>query len=138
MEKKAITQYFKMIVNILENKMNKEFEKMDLTASQTHILIYLFHHQLVNQRDIEYKFNLSNPTVNGILNRLEKKDLIKRIVSEKDARFKEIHLTDKSYELEKKMKKSCKEMEKQILDGIDKEELDRFYKILDKILNNIS
>ena len=135
MEEKEIGQYFKMIMNILDNKMNNKFDKMGLTTSQTHILMYLLHHDNVNQRDIEGKFNLSNPTVNGILNRLEKKEFLTREVSLKDARVRDIHLTKKSYELETKIKKVCKGMENEILDGIDKKEL---YKILDQILKNVS
>lgn len=135
MEEKEIGQYFKMIMNILDNKMNNKFDKMGLTTSQTHILMYLLHNENVNQRDIEYKFNLSNPTVNGILNRLEKKEFLNREVSQKDARVRDIHLTKKSYELETKIKKVCKGIENEILDGIDKKEL---YKILDQILKNVS
>lgn len=130
--------YFKRIFQIMEKNMNKQLEKIDLTSMQATIIIYIFKsNKTINQRDIEKRFNLSNPTVNGILNRLEKKQFIERITSKTDARNKEIHLTDKSIELNKEMIKRADMMEEKIKKDISKEELKTFYIVMDKILKNI-
>ena len=118
--------------------MNKKLEKIDLTNSQASILIYLYKNkEIVNQRDIEKKFDLTNPTVNGILNRLENKDFIRRTISLKDARNKEIHLTEKSISLINEMRKEAKQLEKEMIAGISKEELNIFNDVLRKIFNNM-
>ena len=130
--------YFKKIFQIMEKNMNKKLEKIELTNSQANILIYLYNNkETVNQRDIEKKFELTNPTVNGILNRLENKNFIKRTISLKDARNKEIHLTEKSILLINEMKKEARQLEKELIAGIPKEELNTFKEVLKKVFNNL-
>ncbi len=136
---KEIGFYLKNIFQTMEKNLNKDLETIDLTSTQAHVLIYLYKNKdnVVNQRDIERKFALTNPTVNGILNRLENKNFIKRVVSDIDARNRKIILTDKSISLIKEMQRSAKKMENKMIAGISKEELAIFYKVIKKIANNV-
>lgn len=68
---------------------------------------------------------------------MEKNNLIKRINSEKDARSKQIILTNYSIELAKKMIKQKDNFEKAIQNSITSEELETFFKVTNKIKNNI-
>ncbi|MFQ7537377.1 MAG: MarR family winged helix-turn-helix transcriptional regulator [Clostridium sp.] len=82
----------KQVFLMNQAKLNTMFAEFDLTASQTFTLIYLFkaneRGQQVHQKDIENAMDISNPSVTGILNRLEHKGLIHRVASTKDARVK--------------------------------------------------
>ena len=131
--------YLKKLFQTMEKKLNKDLENIDLTSMQAQVLIYLYKNKnnIINQRDIERKFALTNPTVNGILNRLEKKGFVKRLVSHIDARNKEISLTDKSISLINDMKKSAIKLENKMTLGIEKDELDIFYKVIKKMFNNV-
>lgn len=131
--------YLKSIFHIMEKNLNRNLEKIDLTSTQAHILMFLYknRNRVINQRDIEKKFELTNPTVNGILNRLENKNFIERVVSQVDARNKEINLTDKSILLINDMFKQAKNMENKMIAGIDKNELSIFYNVIKKIFNNV-
>ena len=131
--------YLKKIFQMMKKNLNKDLEDIDLTGMQAHVLIYLYKNRknIINQRDIEREFELTNPTVNGILNRLENKDFIKRVVSLNDARNKEIMITDKSISLIVEMKKKAKNMENKMTSGITKEELDTFYQVIKKMFNNV-
>ena len=131
--------YLKKIFQMMEKNLNKDLEDIDLTGMQAHVLIYLYKNRknIINQRDIEREFELTNPTVNGILKRLENKGFIKRVVSLNDARNKEIMITDKSISLIVEMKKKAKNMENKMTLGITKEELDTFYQVIKKIFNNV-
>lgn len=131
--------YLKKIFQMMEKNLNKDLEDIDLTGMQAHVLIYLYKNRknIINQRDIEREFELTNPTVNGILNRLENKRFIKRVVSLNDARNKEIMITDKSISLIVEMKKKAKNMENKMTSGITKEELDTFYQVIKKMFNNV-
>ncbi len=136
---KEIGFYLKKIFQTMEKDLNKDLENIDLTSTQAHVLIYLYKNKnnIINQRDIERKFELTNPTVNGILNRLENKGFIKRVVSDIDARNKEISLTDKSISLINAMKKSAKKMEDKMIAGISKDDLNVFYKVIKQIADNV-
>ena len=136
---REIVFYLKKIFQTMEKILNKELEIIDLTSMQAHVLIYLYKNKnnIINQRDIEREFELTNPTVNGILNRLENKGFIKRVVSHIDARNKVISLTDKSVLLINNMKKSAEKMESKMTLGINKDELDIFFFFLKKMFDNV-
>lgn len=130
---------FKRIFNIMHQGMNDNLKQFDLTISQLHIIIYLYQNkdEDISQRNIEKNFKLSNPTINGLLNRLETKGFIKKTISKKDARFKTIHLTTKSISMYQEILTSFNMMEQKIVKDISKEDLIIFEKVLNKILENI-
>ena len=92
----------KQVFLMNQAKLNTMFAEFDLTASQTFTLIYLFkaneRGQQVHQKDIENAMDISNPSVTGILNRLEHKGLIHRVSSAKDARVKNIVVSEQALE----------------------------------------
>lgn len=129
----------KKIMQTIKKQMDKNLEDLDLTSAQASVLIYLCNNKdiIINQRNIEKEFNLTNPTVNGILNRLESKDFIKRVTSNIDARNKEIHLTEKSLLLDKKMQEKSNYINKKLKQDINDEELKIFNDVIIKMLANI-
>ena len=68
---------------------------------------------------------------------MENNNLIKKIDCTTDARTKQIVLTEYSTELSKKIIKDKNKFETLIKDGLTKEELELFFKVTDKIKNNI-
>ena len=59
--------------------------------------------EFVNQKDIEKALSLKNPTVTGILKRLDEKGFILAVPSNQDKRCKNIYPTEKAYDIQKKM-----------------------------------
>ena len=129
----------KLIYKLIKKQIEKDTEELGLTCSQSGILIYILLNKEtpVNQRDIEREFNLSNPTVNGILNRLEKKDFIKRIISLEDKRVKNIIPLKKAEEFEIKLENFKNINNKIMIRNINEQELNLFYNVLEKIKNNL-
>lgn len=130
-------------VHILqEQRLNKKFERFGLTGAQTFTLVSLFKarekNKKLNQKDLERILDISNPTVTGILNRLEAKDLIKRVPCKHDARIKYIEVTKKAIELDKEIRKTFKESEEQLVSSLTPEEIDRLNEYLIKILRSNS
>ena len=130
---------FKKIHNIMGNEFNKNMAKIDLTRSQMEVLMYLIksRDKDVSGRDIEKFFNLTNPTVTGILNRLEIKGFITRTTSNADARIKNIKVTDKAIDIKETMRKSRREIQRKMFEGMTKEDIATINYLLDKMLNNI-
>ncbi len=120
-------------------RLNVMFAEFDLTATQTFTLIYLFKaHEdgrIINQRDIERDLDISNPTVTGILNRLEHKGLILRKMNPADARVKNIVVTSEALELDKILRKKFQENEKQLVEVLSEEEVSELSRMLEKILS---
>lgn len=130
-------------VHILqEQRLNKKFERFGLTGAQTFTLVSLFKarekNKKLNQKDLERILDISNPTVTGILNRLEAKNLIKRVPCKHDARIKYIEVTEKAIELDKEIRKTFKESEQELVSSLTPEEIDRLNGYLIKILRSNS
>ena len=74
----------------------------NLTSIQADVLSYILINSKkgeINQLDIQAVFKLTNPTVSGIIDRLEEKEFIKRTKSEKDARYRKLVPLPKGEEL---------------------------------------
>lgn len=134
-----IGKVIKQIHYTFESLFNKEMEKYEITHSQMDILLYLMINQNIeiNQKNIEEKFNLTNPTVTGLLNRLENKEFIKRTISKKDARFKTITVTNKALKLCSAIHDEAENITNKITYNVTEEEIEIANTVLEKILANI-
>ena len=132
---------FKFIHLTAENRFNQNLQALNLTSSQMHILIYLDHSERVgkkvNQRDIEKHLHLSNPTITGLLQRMEAKGFITRTVSETDGRNKEIAQTDMSRAIHAEMHKRLDAENARMVQGMSEQEVAQLKDLLQRILDNI-
>ena len=106
-----------------------------------HILCYIESEQDngrdVFQRDIEDKLNVRPSTATSILKVLEKNGYLVRESVKSDARLKKLVLTPKADEIKAVTFDMISEVEKQIISDITPDELDLFFKVLDKMKNNL-
>ncbi len=110
-----------------------------LSPVQLKIIHYLCTHrkETIHQRDIEKIITSRRSTTSGILNTMEKNNLIKRINSQQDARSKQVVLTDYSKKISKQMVKQKEIFENKLKENISENELINFFKVTEKIKNNI-
>ena len=139
-ERITIGFLIKQINNVYEKDFNKILKSIGITSSQCEVLDYLFHSSKENitQRDIERHLNLKNPTVTGLLKRLDEKGFILSVPSAVDKRCKNIFLTEKAYDIQKKMEAGRKKSDRQLTRGMTKKEIQSLEKSLEKVLYNIS
>lgn len=121
-----------------DQTMTAELEKMDLTASQGHIMGYLAHVKAPPcPRDIEEEFHLSHPTVSGILSRLEQKGFIELRTDPNDRRVKRIYILPKGKECHDRMHQVILSNEERIVQGFTEEEKALFVKLLHRAIENM-
>lgn len=89
------------------------------------------------QKDFEEKFSIRRSTASNILKNMEQKGLIKRIAVENDARLKKIVLTETAIDLNNKINEDIKLREIKMRKDIDQKELEIFFKVIDKISDNL-
>lgn len=130
----------KQINNIYEKELNERLKKLGITSSQCAVLDYLFHtnKEEVNQRDVEKNLSLKNPTVTGILKRMEEKGFILSVPNASDKRKKNIYLTEKAYDIQRKMDADRRKLDKRLMIGLTKKEVEALNRGLEKVLYNIS
>ena len=90
------------LVKKASNQLGREFDQFakpfDLTGMQMSIIDFLSQgvKEEYFQQDIEKEFNIQRSTTTVLLQRMEKKVLIYRQVSQQDARQKSVYLTEKA------------------------------------------
>lgn len=132
-------------LRIVHNSIDKYFDKYKsdhggkIPRGQQMTLHYLMDNadKPVYQKDIENYFSLSGATVTNMLKSLEKNNYIQRIQSSKDARLKQIVLTDKALERENKVRATIDRLEDGLKKDFTSEELTRFRGYLDKLIQNL-
>lgn len=139
-ERTTIGFLIKQINNVYEKDFNRMLKSIGITSSQCEVLDYLFNSskEEITQRDIERHLSLKNPTVTGLLKRLDEKGFILSVPSTKDKRCKNIYLTEKAYDIQKKMEASRKKSDRRLTIGMNKKEVQALKKALEKVLYNIS
>lgn len=139
-ERVQIGFVLKQINTIYEKDFNRLLRTIGITASQCAVLDYLFNssEESVNQKDIEKALSLRNPTVTGLLKRLDEKGYILAVPSEKDKRCKNIYLTEKAYDIQRRMEADRKKIDRRLTLGMNSKERAALEKMLEKVLYNIA
>ena len=132
-------------VFILLKKTTLVFDKLanqllvpyDLTGSQFKILMALYNAPAgsVRQADIEAKFSMSNPTVTGLVQKLEAKDLVKRSPHPEDKRSKVLVLTNRAMARKEDLLALADSFEQQMTANLTAEERGRLISLLTKMLD---
>lgn len=91
----------------------------------------------IYQKDLEIKFNISKSAISDVLSTMENNDMISRITEKDDARKRKIILTEHAKEIHKEMIKVKVQANKEILEGISNEEIEKFIIIAEKLKNNM-
>lgn len=89
-----IIKIMKMIQKEHRHAMVKEFEQLNLTGPQGMMVIILIKEGPLKISEISEKMGLSNSTVSGIVDRLEKLSYVIRIRDDQDRRVVRVGLTD--------------------------------------------
>lgn len=125
----------KQINDIMEKNANNALRGQDLTISQSGVLVLLDgkEEKTATFKELEKSFGVSQPTMVGLLSRLEQKNLVEILADPDDKRIRRAHLTqegaDKCIEGYKHMKLA----EEMLLSNLTEEEKAEFLRILIKI-----
>lgn len=121
-----------------DQSMTNALETMELTAAQGHIMGFLAHRKEPPcPKDIEEAFQLSHPTVSGLLTRLEKKDFIEILPDARDRRCKRIHVLPKGRKCMENMHQVIQNNEIRLVEGFTREEQALFADFLKRAIANM-
>lgn len=122
----------------ISQRMNNALADLELTSSQGRIMGYLAHcSQPPCPRDIEEQFQLSHPTVSGLLARLEKKDFIRLMPDPIDRRCKRIYIQPKGLSCMESMHRTIAGIEQELVTGFTPEEQQQFRDLLRRATQNM-
>ena len=111
---------------------------VDITPAQTHILLYLHRRGgTVSQVEVTEHLRVKPSTVNGIIDRMEEKGLLRRSVSQTDARCRLLTLTEKGGERHEQFRAAAAETEALLTHGLTEEEAAQLKALLCRVIRNL-
>ncbi len=131
--------YFKRIDVMMVKQVNAALKEYGMTFSQMKVLVYILGHEgeRINLRDIEERFELTHPTVVGILKRMEQKGLIESIQNPSDRRSRNIVPTQKAYEVDEEMKSAREKLNRSIASKITDTQLAQLRDLLELVYSGL-
>ena len=135
----SVYKYVTQLANAQRRFIDKLAKKRPYSSAQGKVIHYLFENRnkTVYQKDIERDFGIRPATATELINSLEKMELIRRIPSIKDGRYKELVLTDNAEKLRDAVSEDMSELEKSMTMGLTEEDLLLWAKITSVILENL-
>lgn len=119
----------------IDHSRNEQAKRLGITGVQFSVIDFLAHqdNNAASQSAIENEFEIQRSTTTIMLQRMEKHDLIQRIIDPHDKRKKMVQLTDKSLSLAPKIRQMIAKDDVDLLKYFSKEEI----AITKKVLNFI-
>lgn len=130
-------------VNILNSRIKKCFidrlqeNGINITPEQYLVLDILWDKQSLSQQKIADVIQKDKNSVTKIIDSLEKKHLVRRVMDQKDRRINKIELTEEAMAMEKVATEVAISFMNDAIKGIDNQELDSFVDVMRQIKNNL-
>jgi MarR family transcriptional regulator, organic hydroperoxide resistance regulator len=109
----------------------------NLTGPQLTVVKMLHHLGDLSLSELSERIRAGNSTVSGIIDRMEREELVKRVRSKEDRRVVHIKLTEKGRELAKSVPIQPMEFFQAAIASLDPEELTTVLRILTKLAGRV-
>lgn len=130
-------------VSKLSNKIRRRIDsfamKNELSGAQGRVLHFILAQKDdLFQKDIEEEYSLRPPSATELLKKLEQRELIQRVPTAYDARLKKIIASDKAMKYKDQVINDLTSLENDLTRDIDEKDLEVFFKVMEKMLDNMS
>lgn len=119
--------------------MDRRLRQYDVSPMQCRTLIYLHETERpVNQKQLERHLMVKPSTVNGIVDRLEEKGMLRRTASKSDGRCRILALTEQGMQFYDKFIAIAREVNDRLEKGLSPEEIRQLASLLTRVAKNLS
>ncbi len=136
MSEDKISVLIKKSALIFDKYANQLLTSYQLTNSQFRVLMILYKAPscTVRQVDIEEAFSMTNPTVTGLIQNLEKRNFVKRVVNPADKRSKLLVLSEYAESKRDEFITLADSLEKEMTVGLSETEVEILSEMLKKVI----
>lgn len=136
MKREKVSVLIKRSALIFDKYANQLLTPYQLTSSQFRILLILYKAPAcsIRQVDIETAFSMTNPTVTGLIQNLEKSNLVKRVPNPEDKRSKLLMLTEYAESKREEYISLANELERKMTEGLSESEAEQLAALLTKVV----
>ena len=139
-EERIAMRSIKRLSNGISREMCAAFGSGMFSGAQGRTLHFLLAHTKsdIFQKDIEEEFGLRPPTATALLKELGQRGLIRKEPVPYDARKKKIVVTEEALQYKDCVLKGLKELDQKLTAGISDEEMQVFFYVTGKMLDNLA
>jgi len=120
----------------LKNSLDKKLNEYHITAAQFSVLNQIANNNgLITSAEVASNLDSDRPTISGIINRLEEKNLIEKIRNPQDKRCIYLKLNEDALELTNKLRVVSDELNYEIFSNFNESELVNIKEYLLKIVD---
>jgi DNA-binding MarR family transcriptional regulator len=123
-----ISKVYQKLINNLQKSFSEK--GLEVTPVQIGLLFFLQKNDGSSLTQISQGLMLENPTVTGLIDRLEKLGYVKRSDHPSDRRVYLVYLTEKGNRVAKKALPIVKKLNEQMKEGYSGKEMENFKKVL--------
>lgn len=125
-----ISHLIQQINHRMNEPMKEQLENEGLTVSQARVLYYLYCTEGSIQSEIKDSLSIKSSSLTKLIDTLEKKKFVYRVANKDDSRVKQIYLTKKGREKEKRLWALREENETHLTQFLTQEQKEQFTKYL--------
>lgn len=133
---KSVGRLIRELANVAHIYFNFKFKDYSIGHAQIGALLFIEQNQNISQQELAELMNLDKSSITSQLNILEKNGYITRKCSLKDARIKELVLTDKAKEIITPLRGIFTSWTDNLLEGFDETERENVFNYLNRMLVN--
>jgi DNA-binding MarR family transcriptional regulator len=129
------------LIGVIHRCMRRFFEsqmkKYDITPPQFEVLVILWKDDGLVLSDLGRRLCRDGPTITGIIDRLERKNLLDRKRNTRDRRVIQVYLTEKAWEIKDSLMKMQQEAGANITGNFSDQDIKTLEELLHKVLINV-
>ena len=133
----SLTTLLSKSARLMSNRLNKNLLEHDVTAEQWAVLSSLWKKNGQTQQALADYTNKNKASITHLIDNLEKRKLVERLVDEEDRRNKLVHLTPEGANLQETLTKVVSKTMKKITADVNKKELKQCKKALKKMVDTL-
>jgi len=121
----------------IRKELDNKFKRFGITPPQFEVLVLLWMENGLLLSELGRKLSRDGPTITGVVDRMEKKQLVKRVRDDKDRRAIKIVLTARGIRLKDKLMSLRNEIIDKTIGNFTPNETEQLEYLLTKIWNNL-
>jgi len=127
----------KTLTHVMASEMDRRLRVHNVTISQWAILRQLWEREGRSQVELQERLSLEGATVTGLLQRMERANLVQRKTDLADKRVQRVFLTEHGRDLEPVARHIAAEINEQALKGFTEDEQAFLMRLLARALHNV-
>jgi DNA-binding MarR family transcriptional regulator len=121
----------------LRRNYDRQLKSFGLTPCQFEVLMTLWSEDGIVLGELRRRVSRDGPTITGVVDRMEKKMLVKRIRDPHDRRVVKVHLTSKGENMRQDLSRTKKLVMERITKSLSLKEMSSLVSLMEKMMRNV-